>query len=128
LFNISRCIFLRMNLEREILELLMREGPVTVYRIAKAFGITYGRAQWHIGRPQRRGHVYTVRIGSKRYVALRGADVLQKVTVRDVLDEITHVLSTRGIRPEMPLREALEALEAKAPHLAEALRLIAQVK
>jgi len=33
-----------MNLEREILELLRREGPVAVYRIAKAFGITYGRA------------------------------------------------------------------------------------
>jgi len=33
-----------MNLEEEILELLRQEGPVTVYRIAKAFGITYGRA------------------------------------------------------------------------------------
>jgi len=117
-----------MNLEREILELLRREGPVTVYRIAKAFGISYGAAQWHIGRLQRIGQVYTVRIGSKRYVALRGDDVLQKATVGDVLNEITHALSALGIKPEAPLRDALEVLEAKAPHLAEALRLIAQVK
>jgi predicted ArsR family transcriptional regulator len=33
-----------MNLEEEILELLKRKGPVTVYRIAKTFGITYGTA------------------------------------------------------------------------------------
>jgi DNA-binding Lrp family transcriptional regulator len=116
-----------MYLEKEILELLRREGPVTVYKIAKAFGITYGTAQWYISRLQRRGHVYTVRIGSKRYVALRGGvSVLQKVTVKDVLDEITRALSARGIKPEAPLQEALKRLEDKAPHVAEALRLIAE--
>jgi len=120
-----------MSLEREILELLRREGPVAVYRIAKVFGITYGMAQWHVGRLQRISQVYTVRIGSKRYVMLRDSehDVLfQKVTVRDVLNELINALSARGIKPETPLREALEVLEAKAPHLAEALRLIAHVK
>ncbi len=116
-----------MNLEKEILELLRREGPVTVYRIAKKFGVTYGTAQWYIGRLEKRGAVYAVRIGQKRYVALRGGtDLLRKVTVKDVLDEITRVLSAHGIEPEMPLQEALERLEAKAPHLAEALRLIAR--
>ena len=120
-----------MSLEEKILELLRREGPVTVYRIAKAFGITYGRAQWHIGRLQRIGQVYTVRIGSKRYVMLRDGEhgaLLQKVTVRDVLNEVINALSAHGIKPETPLREALEVLEAKAPHLAEALRLIARVR
>ncbi len=117
-----------MNLEKEILELLKREGPVTVYRIAKAFGTTYGTAQWHIGRLEKRGYVYTVRIGQRRYVALRGTDALQNVTIKDVLDELTQALSVRGIKPEMNLKEALERLEAKAPHLAEALRLIAQLR
>ncbi len=117
-----------MNLEKEILELLRREGPVTVYRIAKEFGVTYGTAQWHVGRLEKRGIVYTVRIGQKRYVALKGVDALQKVTVKDVLDEITHVLSAHGVKPEMPLQEALERLEAKAPHLAEALRLVARLR
>jgi len=90
-----------MNLEGEILELLRREGPVTVYRIAKAFGITYGRAQWHIGRLQRIGQVYAVRIGSKRYVMLRDGNhgvLLQKVTVRDVLNEMINALSARSSR------------------------------
>jgi uncharacterized protein YunC (DUF1805 family) len=60
-----------------------------------------------------------------RYVALRGADALQKVTVKDVLDELAQALSTLGIKPEMNLKNALERLEAKALHLAETLRLIA---
>jgi len=34
-----------MHIEKEILELLEREGPVTVYRITKAFGLTYGAVQ-----------------------------------------------------------------------------------
>ncbi len=117
-----------MNLEKEILELLGREGPVTVYRIAKAFNLTYGTAQWHIGRLEKRGSVYTVRIGQRRYVALRGADALQKAAVKDVLDELTQALSALGIKPEMNLKEALERLEAEAPHLAEALRLIVRLR
>ena len=35
-------------------------------------------------------------------------------------------LSAYGVELKTPLREALERLEAKAPHLAEALRLIAE--
>jgi DNA-binding transcriptional regulator YhcF (GntR family) len=99
-----------------------------VYRIAKAFGINYGVAQWYIDKLQRLGQVYTVRIGLKRYVALKGADALQKATVKDVLDELARALSAHGVEPKTTLKEALERLEAKAPHLAEALRLIAQLK
>ena len=109
------------------MEMLRREGPVTVYRIAKEFGLTYGKAQWHVGKLQRRGFVYTVRVGSKRCVALSGADVLQKVTVKDVLEELMRAISTH-VEPEMTVQEALERLEAKAPSLAEALRLIAQLR
>ena len=120
-----------MNLEREILELLRQKGPVTVYGIAKELGTSYGVAQWHIDKLQRIGQVYTVRIGMKRYVALRSAtplDLLQKVTVEDALNEMTQALTVCGIKPKMTLKEALERLEAKAPHLAEALRLIAQLR
>ncbi len=117
-----------MNMEKEILELLKREGPVTVYRIAKAFGVAYGAAQWHIDKLQRLGLVDTVKIGTRRYVALKGADPLEKATVRDVLDELAQALSALGIKPKMSLKEALERLEAKAPHLAEALRLVAQLR
>jgi len=120
-----------VNLEKEILELLRQEGPVTVYRIAKAFGITYGAAQWHVGRLQRLGQVYTVKIGAKRYVALRGTaqlDLLQKVTVKDVLNAMINALSACSVKPEMTLQEALNRLDAEAPHLAEALRLIARIR
>jgi DNA-binding Lrp family transcriptional regulator len=117
-----------MNLEKEILELLRREGPATVYRIAKAFGLTYGAAQWYIGKLQQLGFIYTVKIGSKRYVALRDHDLLQKVTVEDAVNELTQALASHGIEPKTALREALERLEAKAPHLAEALRLIVQIR
>ena len=117
-----------MNLEEEILELLRREGPVTVYRIAKAFGITYSAAQWYVNKLQRLGLVNDAKIGTKRYVALKDADLLQKVTVRDVLDDLMLALSERGVRPEMRLKEALEKLEVRAPRLAEILRLFAQDK
>ncbi len=117
-----------MDLEKEILELLRREGPVTVYTVAKTFGITYGTAQWYVAKLEQRGLVCTVKIGTRRYVALRGEDPLQKATVRDVLDELVFALSARGIKPEMSLKEALERLEAKAPRLAEILRLILQLR
>jgi predicted transcriptional regulator len=117
-----------MNIEKEILELLKREGSVTVYRIAKTFGITYGTAQWYIDRLQRLGLVCIVKIGMRRYVVLKGTDPLQKATVKDVLDELTQALSALGIKLEMNFKNALEMLEAKASHLAEVLRLIAQIK
>jgi hypothetical protein len=61
-----------MNLEEEILELLRREGSVTVYRIAKTFGLTYGTAQWYVSKFERSGFVHTVRIGTRQYVAIKG--------------------------------------------------------
>ena len=46
------------------------------------------------------GSVYTVSVDSKRYVALKGVDVFQKVTVKDVLDGLVYALSACGIKPE----------------------------
>jgi DNA-binding transcriptional ArsR family regulator len=97
-----------------------------VYKLVKSLGLTYGAAQWHIGKLERRGLVYTVRIGGRRYVALKGVDLFAKVTVKDVVEELVQALSAYGVELKTPLREALERLEAKAPHLAETLRLIAE--
>jgi DNA-binding transcriptional ArsR family regulator len=99
-----------------------------VYKLVKSLGLTYGAVQWHVGRLERRGLVYTVRIGGRRYVALKGIDLFAKVTVEDVIEELVQALSAYGVELKTPLREALERLEAKAPHLAEALRLIAEQK
>jgi len=117
-----------MNPEKEILELLRRKGPVTVYRIAKTLNLTYGTAQWYVNKLRRLGLVNDVKMGTRRYIALKDADPLQNVTVGDVLDELMLALSVRGIKPKMRLKEALEKLEVKAPHLAEMLRLIAQFR
>jgi len=38
-----------------------------VYKLAKSLGLTYGGAQWHVGRLERRDLVYTVRVGGRRY-------------------------------------------------------------
>jgi DNA-binding transcriptional ArsR family regulator len=115
-----------VGVQEKILEILRREGPVPVYKLAKLLGLTYGGAQWHIDRLERRGLVYTIRVGGRRYVALKGVDLFAKVTVEDVVEELIRALSAYGVELKTPLREALERLEAKAPHLAEALRLIVQ--
>ena len=117
-----------MDVQEKILEILRQEGPVPVYKLAKSLGLTYGTAQWHIGRLEQRGLVYTVKIGGRRYVALKDADPFTKITVEDVINELKHNISAYGVEPQTPLQEALERLKNKAPHLAEALRLIAERK
>jgi DNA-binding transcriptional ArsR family regulator len=119
-----------VDVQEKMLEILRQEGAVPVYKLAKLLGLTYGGVQWHIGRLERRGLVYTVRVGGRRYVVLKGVDngvdLLAKVAVEDVVKELVQALSVHGVELKTPLREALERLEAKAPHLAEALRLIAE--
>ena len=115
-----------VGVQEKILEILRQEGAAPVYKLAKSLGLTYGVAQWHIDRLERRGLVYTIRVGGRHYVALKGVDLFAKVTVEDVVEELVQALSAHGVELKTPLREALEKLEAKAPHLAEALRLIAE--
>jgi predicted ArsR family transcriptional regulator len=66
-----------VDAQEKILEILRKEGAAPVYKLAKSLGLTYGGAQWHIYRLECRGLVYTVRVGGRRYVALKGVD-LQK--------------------------------------------------
>ena len=56
-----------VGVQEKILEILRQEGAVPVYKLAKSLGLTYGGAQWHIDRLERRGLVYTVRVGGRRY-------------------------------------------------------------
>ncbi|ABL88986.1 putative transcriptional regulator [Pyrobaculum islandicum DSM 4184] len=105
-----------------ILEILKREGPVPVYRLAKALGVSYGAVQWYIYTLEKEGVVETVKIGKRRYVVLKASDWMGNVKVGDILDEFLLTLSALGVKPEMTLREALETLEKRAPHIAELLR------
>ena len=115
-----------VGVQEKMLEILRQEGAAPVYKLAKLLGLTYGGVQWHIDRLERRGLVYTIKVGRRRYVVLKGVDLLTKMTVEDVVEELVQALSAYGVELKTPLREALERLEAKAPHLAEALRLIAE--
>ena len=107
---------------KAILEILRREGPVPVYRLAKALGLSYGAVQWHIFTLEREGLVETIRVGKRQYVALKTADVARTIKVADALEELALTLRAYGVRPDMSLQEAIELLEKKAPHIAEILK------
>ena len=91
-----------VDVQEKMLEILRQEGGVPVYKLAKLLGLTYGGAQWHIDRLERRGLVYTVRVGKRRYVVLKGVDLFAKVTVEDVVEELIRALSAYGVELKMP--------------------------
>jgi len=111
--------------EDKIIQLLRERGPLPVYRIVREMNSTYGAVQYYVERLMKRGKIYTVRVGSRRYVALRGQDWLKAVYVEDVVEELNAALRRAKIKPKTPLHEALKTLEQTAPHVAEALRHIA---
>jgi DNA-binding transcriptional ArsR family regulator len=51
---------------RRIVEFLRERGGASVYQIAKALGISYGAAQWHIYVLEREGVVFSVVQGRRR--------------------------------------------------------------
>jgi len=57
---------------------------------------------------------------------LKTSDWFANVRVVDVMEEFLLTLSAFGVKPDMTLREALEALEKKAPHIAELLRKLVE--
>ena len=109
-----------------ILEILRRMAPVPVYRLTKALGPSYGAIQWYIFSLEREGLVHTIKIGKRRYVTLKTSDWFAKVKVADVMEEFLLTLSTFGVKPDMTLREAIEVLEKKTPHIAELLRKLVE--
>jgi len=111
--------------EDRIIQLLRERGPLPVYSIVRELNSTYGAVQYYIERLVRRGKIYTVRIGGRRYVALSGHDWIKAVLVEDVVEELNAALRRAKIKPKTPLHEALKTLEQTSPHVAEALRHIA---
>ncbi|MGC8994020.1 MAG: helix-turn-helix domain-containing protein [Pyrobaculum sp.] len=105
-----------------ILDILRREGPVPIYRLAKELGLSYGAVQWYVFSLERDGVVETVKIGKRRYVALKATDWMGNVRVSDVLEDFLLTLAAFGVKPDMTVGEALGVLERKAPHIAELLR------
>jgi DNA-binding Lrp family transcriptional regulator len=111
--------------EEEIIRLLKERGPLPVYQLVKELRATYGAVQYYIERLMKRGKIYTVKVGARRYVALKGQDWLKAVRVEDVLEELNAALRRAKIKPKTPLHEALKTLGHTAPHVAEALMNIA---
>ena len=115
------------EVKASILDLLRKEGPQPVYKIAKALGLSYGAAQWHLFYLERQGLIKTYRVGNRRYVAINPAsDILNVVKVRDVLKDVELTLRAYGIKPDMTVAEAVEKLAEEAPHLAELVKMIAE--
>jgi DNA-binding Lrp family transcriptional regulator len=112
--------------EEEIIRLLKERGPLPVYQLAKELRATYGAVQYYIERLMKRGKIYTVKVGARRYVALNGQDWLKAVRVEDVLEELNAALRRAKINPKENLHEALKTLGHTSPHVAEALMLIIQ--
>lgn len=110
--------------KRAILEFLKREGPSPIYKLAKELGLSYGAVQWYVFTLEREGLVETIKVGKKRYVALKTSDWMKSIRVSDVLEEFILTLATYGIKQDMTLDDALRVLEEKAPHIAELLRHI----
>jgi len=111
--------------EEEVIRLLKERGPLPVYQLAKELRATYGMVQYYIERLMKRGKIYTVKVGVRRYVMLNGQDWLKAVRVEDVLEVLNAALRRAKIEPKTPLHEALKMLGRTAPHVAEALMLIA---
>ncbi|MEL9990117.1 MAG: winged helix-turn-helix domain-containing protein [Thermoproteus sp.] len=116
------------EIKAKILDVLKREGPQTVYQIAKALGLTYGAAQWHVFYLEKEGLVQTYRVGRRRYVAINpSGDVLKVLRVRDVLSDVELTLMAYGIKPDMSVDEAVEILEEKEmKHIAELVQWMAR--
>ncbi|MGK0548462.1 MAG: helix-turn-helix domain-containing protein [Pyrobaculum sp.] len=109
-----------------ILEILRREGPVPLYKLAKELGLSYGAVQWYVFSLEREGLVETIKVGKRRYVTLKTSDWMENIKVGDVLEELLLTLAAFGVKPVMSLGEALAVLNRKAPHIAELLKKIIQ--
>jgi len=70
-------------MESEILN-LVRNGPVKLYQIAKALKVSYGTAQYYVGKLERRGLIKTRKIACYVVVYVDGQNPLDAVIVEDL--------------------------------------------
>jgi len=111
-----------------IVDILRREGPMPIYRLAKELGLSYGATQWYVFTLEREGVVETAKVGKRRYVMLKTADWMSNIKVSDVLEEFMLTLAAFGVKPDMAIKEAIDILEKKAPHVAELLQKMIEKK
>lgn len=111
-----------MDPKQTIVEILRKEGPMPIYRLAKEVGLSYGATQWYVFTLEREGIVETVKIGKRRYVMLKTTDWMSSIKVSDVLEDFMLTLAAFGVKPDMSIQKAVEILDRKAPHVAELLR------
>ncbi|ACB39714.1 putative transcriptional regulator [Pyrobaculum neutrophilum V24Sta] len=101
------------EVRRRIVELLRERGSASVYQIAKALGISYGAAQWHLYVLERDGVVFTVVQGRKRIAVLRDSldAYLNSLKMTDFFRDLWAYLRSRGIDGSTPFMEAVLSLE-----------------
>jgi len=76
-----------MSIEDRIVEFVKERGAVNVYAIAKEFGLSYGAAQWWVGKLARQGRIKMIKIGGQRYVVPLHVGV-EVVLVDDLIREL----------------------------------------
>lgn len=113
---------------RRIVEYLRGAGEASVYQVAKALGISYGAAQWHLYVLEREGVVVSVARGRRRVVMLRDSfdAYLHGLKMADFFKELWGFLRSRGVSTDSAFLEAVRMLEGEGRELAEAFVSIAK--
>ncbi|RFA94943.1 winged helix-turn-helix domain-containing protein [Pyrobaculum aerophilum] len=116
------------EVRRRIVEYLKATGGASVYQIAKALGISYGAAQWHLYVLERDGVVFTVFHGKKRIAVLRDSldAYLHSLKMADFFKELWAYLRSRGVSSETPFMEVIDMLNEDRRDIALALLSIAK--
>ncbi len=125
------CFFFSVEpaeVRRRIVEYLKATGGASVYQIAKALGISYGAAQWHLYVLERDGVVFTVSHGKKRIAVLRDSldAYLHSLKMADFFKELWAYLRSRGVSSETPFMEVIDMLNEDRRDIALALLSIAK--
>jgi DNA-binding transcriptional ArsR family regulator len=97
---------------RRIVEFLRERGGASVYQIAKALGISYGAAQWHIYVLEREGVVFSVVQGRRRVVVLRDSldAYLGSLRMMDFFRDFWRFLRSRGVSGESKFLDVVDSL------------------
>jgi DNA-binding transcriptional ArsR family regulator len=97
---------------RRVVELLRERGGASVYQIAKALGISYGAAQWHIYVLEREGVVFSVLQGRRRVVVLRDSfdAYVGSLRMMDFFRDLWEFLRSRGVEGSTPFLEAVRSV------------------
>jgi len=116
------------EIRRRIVEYLKSVGSASVYEVAKAIGLSYGSAQWHLYVLEREGIVFSVAKGKKRIVMLKDSldAYIKTLKVKDFFRDFWQLLRELGIESDMDLVDALKILEVERGEVASSILSIAR--